>query len=128
MPSPLAFVKCSSTYFATDRFHLIYPPYVRYSLPHIFIYYQQFLCNVRTTHASMHCSMYIVHTCTRRHTIETHVYIQGYQPSTLSSWSHWPRGPVDLKSHWPPPKIHWPPIFSNDVSPSKTAVDIKTLK
>ena len=27
-----------------------------------------------------------------------------------------------------PPKIHWPPIFSNDVSPSKTVVDIKTLK
>ena len=27
-----------------------------------------------------------------------------------------------------PPKIHWPPIFSNDVSLSKTVVDIKTLK
>ena len=27
-----------------------------------------------------------------------------------------------------PPKIHWPPIFPNDVSPSKTVVDIKTLK
>ncbi len=26
------------------------------------------------------------------------------------------------------PQIHWPPIFSNDVSPSKTVVDIKTLK
>ena len=23
-----------------------------------------------------------------------------------------------------PPKIHWPPIFSNDVSPDKTVVDI----
>ena len=27
-----------------------------------------------------------------------------------------------------PPTIHWPPIFSNDISPSKTVVDIKTLK
>ena len=27
-----------------------------------------------------------------------------------------------------PPKLHWPPIFSNDVSPSKTVVDIKTSK
>ena len=34
------------------------------------------------------------------------------QPSTLSSWSHWPRGPVDLKSYWPPGKStgpHFPP-------------------
>ena len=27
----------------------------------------------------------------------------------------------------PPPKIHWLPIFSNDVSPSKTVVDIETF-
>ena len=26
------------------------------------------------------------------------------QPSTLSSWSHWPRGPVYSKSYCPPPK------------------------
>ena len=49
------------------------------------------------------------------------------QPSTLSSWSHWPRGPVDLKSYWPP-KNPLAPIFSNDVNPSKTVVDIKTSK
>ena len=33
------------------------------------------------------------------------------QPSTLSSWSHWPRGPVDLKSHWPPQKSTGPQFF-----------------
>ena len=47
------------------------------------------------------------------------------QPSTLSSWSHWPRGPVDLKSYWPPKKSTGPQFFSNDVNPSKTVVDIK---
>ena len=48
---------------------------------------------------------------------------------SLSSWSHWPRGPVDLKSHSPPPKNPLAPnFFSNDVSPSKTVVDIKTFK
>ncbi len=36
-------------------------------------------------------------------------------------------GPVDLKSYWPPKKSTGPQFFSNDVSPSKTVVDIKTL-
>ncbi len=47
-----------------------------------------------------------------------------YQLSTLCSWSHWPRGPVDLKSYWPPKTYTGPQFFSNDVSPSKTVVDI----
>ena len=34
-----------------------------------------------------------------------------WQPSTLSSWSHWPRGPVDLKSHWPPKNPLAPNFF-----------------
>ena len=41
------------------------------------------------------------------------------QPPTLSSWSHWPRGPVDLKSYCPPPKSTGPQYCSNDVSLSK---------
>ena len=27
------------------------------------------------------------------------------QASTISFWSHWPRGPVDLKSYWPEKKL-----------------------
>ena len=45
------------------------------------------------------------------------------QPSTLSSWSHWPRGPVDLKSHWPPQKSTGPQFFQTKevrVKPSST--------
>ena len=30
------------------------------------------------------------------------------EPSTLS---HWPRGPLDFNSFWPPEKINWHPIF-----------------
>ena len=56
------------------------------------------------------------------------LFTRNHQPSTLSSWSHWPRGPVDLKNHWPPQKPTGPQFFSNDVSPSKTVVNIKTLK
>ena len=37
------------------------------------------------------------------------------QPSTLSSWSHWPRGPVDLKSYWPPGKSTGPHFSPTDV-------------
>ena len=33
------------------------------------------------------------------------------QPSTLSSWSYWPRGPVDLKSYWPPKNPLAPNFF-----------------
>ena len=46
-----------------------------------------------------------------------HVYIGPYnrQPSTLSSWSHWPRGPVDLKSYWPPGKSTGPHFSPTDV-------------
>ena len=35
----------------------------------------------------------------------------GPKPSILSSWSHWPRGPVDLKSYWPPKKSTGPQLF-----------------
>ena len=38
-----------------------------------------------------------------------------FQPSTLSSWSHWPRGPVDLKSYWPPGKSTGPHFSPTDV-------------
>ena len=38
-----------------------------------------------------------------------------YQPSTLSSWSHWPRGPVDFKSYWPPGKSTGPHFSPTDV-------------
>ena len=37
------------------------------------------------------------------------------QPSTLSSWSHWPRGPVDLKSYWPLGKSTGPHFSPTDV-------------
>ena len=43
-------------------------------------------------------------------------HIHNTQPSTLSSWSHWPRGPVDLKSYWPPVKSTGPHFSPTDVN------------